>query len=155
MEHNVNDRPEVKVQIDRVLENAIILSWEDLPHDFETELIHIEYTPGIALDYVKFWQLVAKGTWSLICEYWMSPRPAAARSRLTFSNGYHSERLAQMLEVIMQNQRDFLPSESPGGGLVQVGRPSKEDKQTACACMKQAYNHLRLEFEHPPSLAAA
>jgi hypothetical protein len=155
MEHNANDRPQAKVQIDRMLENAVILSWEDLPHDFETGLVHIEYVPGMALDYLKIWQLVAKGAWNLICEYWMVPQPATASSRLTFSNGYHSEGLSQMLEVIMQNQRDFLPSESPGRGLVQVGRPSNEDKQTASACMKQAYNHLRLEFGHMPAVAAA
>jgi hypothetical protein len=154
MEHNANDGPQVKVQIDHMLENAVILSWEDLPHDFETGLIHIEYAPGIALEYVKIWQLAAKGAWSLICEYWMVPQPAAL-ARLTFTNGYHSEGLAQMLDVVMQHQDDFALSEGPGAGLVQVTQPSEERKQTANACMKHAYNRSRLAFEHIPGSAAA
>jgi hypothetical protein len=91
--------------------------------------------------------LVAKGVWNLICEYWMVPQPAGALERLKFSNGYHSEGLAQMLEEIMQHQNDFTPSEGPGGGMIQVSRPSEERKLTASASMRA--------FEHTHSVAAA
>jgi len=118
-------------------------------------VIHIEYAPGIALDYVKIWQLVTKRAWSLICEYWMVPQPAATLARLTFSNGYYSEGLAQMLEVIMQHQDNFVPSMGPGAGMIQVTRPSEERKEAASICMKQAYSHARLEFEHTLSAPIA
>jgi hypothetical protein len=155
MERTANERPLMKVPMDRMLESAVILSWEDLPHDFEPGLIHIEYSLEVSLDYVKIWQLIAKGTWSLICEYRVSPQSAAAPTRLTFSNGYHSEGLAQMLEVIMQHQAEFVPSQGRGAGLVQVARPSEEEKQAAKTCMKHAYNHLGLTFEHIPGGAVA
>jgi len=137
---DTNDTLQAKVQLDRMLESAVILSWKDLPPDLEPGLVHIEYAPGVALDYLKVWQLVAKGVWSLICEYWMVPQTAGALQRLTFSNGYNSEGLAQMLEEIMQNQDDFMPSEGPGAGMIQVTRPSEERKQAASTCMK-AYEH--------------
>lgn len=127
---------QAKLQLDRMLESAVILSWQDLPHALEPGLVHIEYAPGRALDYLKIWQLVAKGAWSLICEYWMVPKPAGAPERLTFSNGYHSERLAQMLEEIMQHQENFTASKGPGAGMIQISQPSEESKQTARACMK-------------------
>jgi hypothetical protein len=47
-----------------------------------------------------------------------------------------------MLEVIMQHQDDFAPSQGPGAGLVQVTRPTQEEMQAASACMKKAYNQL-------------
>jgi hypothetical protein len=152
---DTNGTLQAKVQLDRMLENAVILSWEDLPHGFETGLVHIEYAPGTNLDYVKIWQLVAKGAWGLICEYWMVPQPAPAGAGLTFSNGYRSEGLAQMLELIMQHQDNFVPSMGPGAGMIQVTRPSEETKEAASICMKQAYSHARLEFEHTPSAATA
>ncbi len=155
MERTANERSLMKVQMDCMLENAVVLSWEDLPHDFEPGLIHIEYTPGVSLNYVKIWQLMAKGAWSLICEYRVSPRSAAALTPLTFSNGYHSEGLAQMLEVIMQHQGDFAPSEGPGAGLVQVTRPSEEEKEAANTYMKHAYDRLGLTFKHIPGTAVA
>jgi hypothetical protein len=44
---------------------------------------------------------------------------------------------------------------APGIALDYVGRPSEEGKQTASACMKDAYNRLRLEFKHISGAAAA
>ena len=99
--------------------------------------------PGPTLDYVKIWQ------------FWMVPQPAPAGAGLTFSNGYRSEGLAQMLELIMQHQDNFVPSMGPGAGMIQVTRPSEERKEAASICMKQAYSHERLEFEHTPSAATA
>jgi hypothetical protein len=155
MEHTANSTSQVKVRLDRMLENAVILSWDDLPHDLEPGLVHVEYAPAMALDYLKIWQLVAKGAWSLICEYWMVPQPVGSLARLTFSNGYHSEGLAQMLEEIMQHQEDFTSSKGPGAGMIQVTRPSEERKQIANATIKQAWNKAGIAFEPIPSIATA
>jgi len=133
-------QPEVK--LDRMLESALILSWQDLPHALEPGLVHIEYAPGTVLDYLKIWQLVAKGVWNLVCEYWMVLKPAGDQERLTFSNGYHSEGLARMLEEIMQHQENFTLSKGPGAGMIQVSEPSEESRHTACTFM-QAYEHTR------------
>ena len=61
MERTANERPLMKVPMDRMLESAVILSWEDLPHDFEPGLIHIEYSLEVSLDYVKIWQVNRQG----------------------------------------------------------------------------------------------
>jgi len=154
MENTANAIGPERVPIDQVLENAVVLSWDDLLHELEPGLVRIEYAPGTTLDYLKIWQLVAKGAWNLICEYWMIPQPAGAQ-RLTFNNGVHSNGLSQMLEVIMQHQADFTLSEGPGAGMIQVTRPGEEMKEAAAACMKQAYSRLALKFESTPSLVAA
>jgi hypothetical protein len=149
----------VKIQMDRILESAVVLNWEDLRHVSQRGLIHIEYAPGKSLQYLKVWQLTGKGEWSLVCEYWMSRGPIATPATppggMTFSNGYHSEGLAQMLEVIMEHQGEFVPSEGPSAGLVQVTRPSEEEKQAANTCMNQTYNRLKLAFGHITDAAAA
>jgi hypothetical protein len=106
----------MKVQMDRILESAVVLSWKDLLHISQEGLIHIEYVPGPSLQYLKIWQLTGKGSWSLICEYWMSQGQAAKPvAGLTFSNDYHSEGLAEMLNVIMQHQGSFMTSIARAG----------------------------------------
>jgi hypothetical protein len=147
----------MKVQIDRVLESAVVLSWKDLLHGSEKGLIHIDYAPGLSLQYLKIWQLAAKGSWSLICEYWMRQGQTAIPAKgMTFSNEYHSAGLAGMLEVIMQHQGSFMTSLGrPGAGLIQVTPPTEQESLAASACMRDAYEGLGLLFDRIPSAAAA
>ena len=57
----------VSIQMDRILESAVILSWKDLLCPSQQGLIQIEYVPGAHLSYLKIWQLTGKGEWSLVC----------------------------------------------------------------------------------------
>ena len=43
--------------LERILESAVVVSWEDLMHGAQEGLIHIEYgfTPSGTLDYLKVW----------------------------------------------------------------------------------------------------
>lgn len=147
----------MKVQIDRVLESSVVLSWKDLLHASEKGLIHIDYAPGPSLEYLKIWQLTAKGSWSLICEYWMRQGQTAIPAKgMTFSNEYHSAGLAEMLEVIMQHQGSFMTSLGrPGAGLIQVTPPTEQESLAASACMRDAYEGLGLLFDRIPSAAIA
>jgi hypothetical protein len=147
----------MKVQMDRILESAVVLSWRDLLHVSQRGLIHIDYAPGPSLQYLKIWQLTAKGSWSLICEYWMRQGQGATPvAGLTFSNDFHSEGLAQMLEVIMQHQGSFMTSFGrPGAGLIQVTPPTEQESLAATACMRDAYDGLGFVFDRIPSPAAA
>lgn len=147
----------MKVQMDRILESAVVLSWRDLLHVSQRGLIHIDYAPGPSLQYLKIWQLTAKGSWSLICEYWMRQGQGATPvAGLTFSNDFHSEGLAQMLEVIMQHQGTFMTSFGrPGAGLIQVTPPTEQESLAASACMRDAYDGLGFVFDRVPSAAAA
>jgi hypothetical protein len=145
------------IQMHRILESAVILSWKDLLHPSQRDLIQIEYVPGIHLSYLKIWQLTGKGEWSLVCEHWVSHRPTIATDDgTTFSNGYHSEGLAAMLQVIMQHQEHFAPPLKPGGlSSTQVQLPTEQDTLAAAACMKQAYEDVGLAFTDVPVSTAA
>ncbi len=146
----------VRVQMDRILESAVVLSWKDLLHPSQGGLIHIEYAPGTRLPYLKIWQLTGRGEWSLVCEYWMSRGPTdSPGDGMTFSNDYHSAGLAEMLEVIMQHQDNFAPSLKPGAGLIQVTLPTELESLASGACMRHVYESFGLSFAHIPIAAAA
>jgi hypothetical protein len=147
----------MKVQMDRILQSAVVLSWKDLLHVSQKGLIHIDYAPGPSLQHLKIWQLAGTGSWSLICEYWMRQGEAVSPvTGLTFSNDYHSEGLAQMLEVIMQHQGRFMTSFCrSGAGLIQVTPPTEQERRAASACMRDAYDGLGFAFDCIPSTAVA
>lgn len=147
----------IRIRLDRILESAVVLSWKDLLHVSQRGLIHVEYAPGLSLQYLKIWELTGKGSWSLICEYWMQHGQGATPiAGPTFSNDFHSEGLAQMLEVIMQHQGSFMTSFGrPGAGLIQVTPPTEQDSLAASACMRDAYEGLGLSFASIPAAAAA
>jgi hypothetical protein len=147
----------IKIQIDRILTSAVVLSWEDLLHVSQRGLIHIEYAPGKSLQYLKVWELTGKGKWSLVCEYWMSCGATVTPPEgMTFSNNYHSAGLAEMLEVIMQHQDSFAASLGrPGAGLIQVTMPTDQESLAATACMRHAYESLGLTFRDIPAAAMA
>jgi hypothetical protein len=136
MEQLQNGTLTMKTGIDEMLESAVALSWQDLPQTEEKGMIQIEHAPGSSLEYLKIWNLASKGSWDLVCEYWMASQLPAGTPKLKFSNGYHSETLAKMLEMIMQQQDDFTASQGPGAGLIQVTAPSEQEIQAASICMK-------------------
>jgi hypothetical protein len=146
----------VRVEMDRILESAVVLSWKDLLHPSQKGLIQIEYAPLTRLEYLKIWQLTGKGQWSLVCEYWMqhgaTESPAGG---MMFSNDYHSAGLAEMLEVIMQHQDNFAPALKPGTGLIQVTLPTEQENVASGACMRHVYESLGLRFAHVPAAAVA
>jgi hypothetical protein len=152
-----NEKRSVNIEMDRILASAVVMSWEDLLHPAQRGLIHIEYAPGAFLEYLKVWQLTGKGEWSLVCEYQMLQGPVVATvGGTTFSNGYHSAGLAEMLGVIMQHQGSFAASPPrPGAGLIQVTLPTEQENIAANACMKHAYASLGLMFAQIPAAAMA
>jgi hypothetical protein len=147
----------MKIQMDRVLTSAVVLSWEELIPVLQKGMVHIEFAPGASLQYLKIWQLTGKGEWSLVCEYWMpGGTTAATRDGMTFSNDYHSTELAEMLEVIMQHQGNFVASPiAPGTGLIQVTLPTAPESVAAKDCMRHAYESLGLTFVHISTSAVA
>jgi hypothetical protein len=126
----------------RLLECAVILSWEDLmPAAAQSDLIHIEYPTELSpsLEYLMIWSCTSRGYWNPVGEYWMCATSSHA-SGLSFSHGYHSGDLARMLDLIMQHQDTFLRS-SDCHGLIQVHPPTEEERMAADATMKEAFGH--------------
>lgn len=147
-----------RVEIARVLESAVVLSWKELLDKSKEGLVHVEYgtAPEPSLQYLKVWRSTTRGTWDLICEYWASSGsstlPAAG---LTFSSGYHSADLARMLEQMMQHHDGFTDSLSGESGvnLIQVQSPTEGDRVIADARMTEAYHRLGLLFAASPGAA--
>lgn len=151
--------PIERVRIDRVLESAVVLSWNDLVKASHSGIVHVEYgtAPEPSLQYLKIWLSTAPSAWDLICEYWVSPGskriPAAG---LTFSNGYYSPDLKQMLGHLMRHQ-DRFPDPLSGKSsisLIRVQPPTEEDRLNAGACMRNAYHCLGLVDPSIPDTAA-
>jgi len=144
-------KSDVNQSLERTLESAVIVSWADLMHDAQTGLIHIEYgfAPTDTLDYLKIWSSVTRGHWLLACEYWMSASTFHSTG-IRFDNEYESERLAQILELVMQRQSEFvLPANLGRQGLLQIGTPSREDIAAADEWLHEAFDRLGSELAEP------
>jgi hypothetical protein len=128
---NANGNP----NLERILKSAIVVSWADLVRDAQTGLIHIEYGFALAgtLGYLKVWSSITRGHWLLACEYWMSASKFHSTG-VHFSNGYKSEGLSQILEFVMEHQREFLlPANCGRQGLLQIPTPTPAESAAAGA----------------------
>jgi hypothetical protein len=137
--------------LERILESAIVVSWEDLMHGAQTGLIHIEYNfaPDGTLEYLKVWTSIIRGHWFLVCDYWMSASKFHGAG-MHFENGYQSETLAHILEVIMQHQDSFALVPNLGRqGLLQVPTPTQQESTAAAASMSEVFDGLDLVFDEP------
>jgi hypothetical protein len=129
-----------RAHIDEVLKSAVVLSWQELQKGLRPGLIQVEYgtAPESSLQYVKMWRSPTRGIWDLICEYWISPGMMAGRPAmgLTFSNGYHSAELTEILQEMM------------------LHRDGAAEQRKAKDCMNDAYERIGLAYPEPPLRAA-
>jgi hypothetical protein len=141
-------RPNENQNLERILESAVVVSWADLMRGAQSGLIHIEY--GFAtLDYLQVWSSITRGHWLLACAYWTS----ASKFHDTgvhFDNGYQSESLAHILEVVMQHQNAFaLPPNLGRQGLLQITTPTEEESTPAAAALNEAFDRLGSPLAEP------
>ena len=127
------------MELDKALQFAVILGWEDLTKSNEARSVRVEYQgkPGTALDSVSVWSSKAWGYHDLVCDYWMSSSPAHP-SGVCFKNGNGSDRLADSLGFIMNNQDQFTrPADAGRNGLVLIDPPAADERQEAATWMNQ------------------
>jgi len=113
--------------LERVLESAVTLSWQDLATSFPPLAMQVEYRrqPDHALEHLKLWSSASRGHWKLVCEYWLHANATHSQG-ITFTDTYSSAGLTRMLEAIMQNQESFAtPHSDFADGLVQIAPPNK------------------------------
>lgn len=137
--------------LDKVLESATVVSWTDLMRGVQTGVIHIEYgfTVSDTLDYLKVWSSLTRGHWLLACGYRMSGSTFHA-SGIHFENGYCSEGLAQILELVMQHQSAFiLPVNMGRKGLLQIAAPTEKETTAARTSVRSAYECIESETTQP------
>jgi hypothetical protein len=151
--------PTETVQIGQILESAVVLSWKELLQKAHQGIVHVEYgiAPEPSLQYLKIWLATRRGIWDLICEYWIRAGASTIPTvGLTFSNGYHSARLAQMLEDVMHHH-DGLPDSLSGKtsvALIVIQSPTRDEIQKADNCMRLAYRQIGLELAQTAGSAA-
>jgi hypothetical protein len=130
---------------ERTLEAAIVVNWADLMRGNESGLVHLEYgvVPDGKLDYLQIWSSIRRGYWLLACSYWMSASQSHGAG-VCFDNGYESESLAHILEVVMQHQNLFgLPQNRDGHGLLQLVKPTEKESKAAADWIKETVDRVR------------
>jgi hypothetical protein len=139
------------LQIEQILESAVILSWNELLSGSDSAIVHVEYAtaPEACLQYLKIWQSTKRAQWDLICEYWISAGSAGApQIGLTFGRGYRSPRLTEILESILRHQGgipDALSGETKLN-LIIVALPTAQERLSATRCIAEAYQQRGLSF---------
>jgi hypothetical protein len=129
------------MELDKALQFAVIVGWADLTKVAKPRSIRIEYRcePAAPLDHLRVWADKAGGHQDLVCDYWTrtsSNHPSGAR----FSNGHHSDQLAQTLDFIMKNQDQFTrPADAGREGLMVAYPPAEEECAEAATWMKGLY----------------
>jgi len=131
--------------VERILESAIVANWKDLIHGGRSPLIQVEYgyAPSGTLDYLRVWSSITPGYWLLACAYWTSASEFH-NAGVQFENGYQSEGLAHILELVMEHQNAFaiLPNLARQG-LVHLTTPTEEEWRAAAAAMNDMFDHFR------------
>ncbi len=146
--------------VEQILEAAVVVNWADLVAPGPNGVIHIEYglAPGGTLDYLQVWSSIKRGYWLLACSYWMSASQSHG-SGVRFDNGFESQPLAHILEVVMHHQNLFAPplNLARPQGLLQIAIPTDKDSKAAAASINYALGRVnsvssRLPSETGPSL---
>jgi hypothetical protein len=126
------------MELDKALEFAVILAWEDLMKSAPPCSVRVEYRcePGTSLDYLSVWSVRAARDQYLVCDYrtlTSSARPGGVQ----FGNGHHSDKLAQTLDFIMKNQDRFTRrADACRDGLVLIYPPTGDERTEAASWMR-------------------
>jgi hypothetical protein len=129
-------------ELDRVLEAAVVLSWPELVPNRDAGLIHVEYDLDMRGDviFLQIWLSTNGGGWRLICSY-IASASGSRKNGIQFAKGYASERLAEMLDVVVNHHGMFLrPLHLGRQGLVQIATPSEKERIAAGFFINQALN---------------
>jgi len=119
--------------IERLLESAVMLNWEDLTTRFIPVAMQIEYRSGPEgfLAHLKLWSSTSSGHWNLVCEY-RTHATATDAQGMTFTDGYSSAGLTRMLDAIMHNQQAFaVPRSDSAQHLVHIAPPNEAESIAA------------------------
>jgi len=126
------------LELDKALQYAVTLAWEDLMKPAEPHLVRVEYLcePGTVLDHLSVWSVRAGGYQDLVCDCWTWASLAHPRGA-AFGNRHHSDKLAETLDFVMKNQGQFTrAADASRHGLVLIYAPDADDHRKAATWMK-------------------
>src|SRR6266496_4415709 len=136
---------------DQILESAVVTNWVDLMRGAQSGLIHLEYgsTPSGTLDYLQVSSSITRGRWLLACAYRM-PASEIHDTGVHFENGYESEGLAHILELVIAHQNAFVTRRNLGReGLLQIATPTQKENSAAATSVNDAFDHVSSAFADP------
>jgi len=137
-------RTATNIGIDSILESTMVLNWTDVMKASPSGLLHMEYRTGADdfIEYLKIWSSAIRGHWLLACEYWTSALWSHAVG-LSFSNGYSSATMAEMLAFVMEHQASFSRAPTPTHNvMLQVSSPTEQEIAAAKECMREAVQRI-------------
>lgn len=132
------------MELDKALQYAVVLAWDDVTKAFNPCSIRVEYRcpPGTPLDHVSVWSARTRGYQDRVCDYWMSGSLTHPNG-VQFTNGYVSDKLAETLDLVMKNQGQFTrPADACPDGLVLIYPPSGDDQAAAATWMSDVRGAL-------------
>jgi hypothetical protein len=136
---------------DQLLQSAVVASWADLMRGSQRGLIHVEYgfSPSGALDHLQVWSCITKGRWLLACGY-QRAASEVLDTDVHFHNGYKSESLARILELVVSHQKAFILPRNPGRtGLLQIATPTEKESAAAVMSMNEAFDLINSVSAEP------
>ena len=136
--------------LDQILESAVVANWADLMRGAQSGLIHLEYgfAPSGTLDHLQVWSSITRGHWLLACAYRMSDSESHDTG-VRFDNGYESEGLAHILELVIAHQNAFAAPRNLGrAGLLQIATPTPKET-SAAASISEALDYSSSAFADP------
>ena len=137
------------MKMEHILESAVVADWADLMPGDRNGWIQIAYgfDPSDALEYIEVWSSIKRGYWVLTCTYWMSDSQSHDAG-VHFDNGYKSEGLAHILEVVMQHQNLFgLPQSFGRQGMLSIETPTEKESKAAADCIKDVIDRVNWHAE--------
>jgi hypothetical protein len=120
-----------KPSLELALEDAVVLSWNELMPTATSGVINIEYhtSPEYLMEYLKVWASSDRGYWTMICEYWKCSLWSHIPG-ISFGKGYGPGDFSRRLENVMQHENDF-DMASQQDRLIQVSSPKPNEHSTA------------------------
>jgi hypothetical protein len=130
--------PQIRQNLESVLESAIILSWAHLlqGHKSGSGSLHLEYdfSPRGTINSLQLWLSTVRGRWLLV-----GGLTAETQDCIQLEGWFKSADLGSNLQFILRNQTAFLPAHNYGrAGLLQIKSPTEDEIGTAAAAMKTA-----------------
>jgi hypothetical protein len=129
----------------RILESAVVATWPDVVRGLPTDLVHVEYhlTASGVLDHLQVWSCIGKGHWLMVCGYQMAGSEFHDTG-VRFHNGYQSNSLARILDLVILHQKAFsTPRHLGRAGLLQISTPTQAATAAAEVSINETFHHIK------------
>jgi hypothetical protein len=124
------------MELERALESAVILGWEDLSKVATPSLVRVEYEfESRQLEHLSVWLIKPRGYQDLVYEHWAKPAwdfPAGSR----FANGHRSQPLADALTFVLHHQDQFQHAADRAKHRLLVYPPSEAEHREAARWLR-------------------